>query len=132
MKDASCILVACFLVLGFICLRKYYLIKEYYTNCNEPISFVPMEDRIVPTHASYSNRMNDVIGNINSGEVNDCQKEVVVASDWYMNHFLPTEFDGNYWPTGSVAPTFLYPGADPERPLRKQTWPAYYGTPSTF
>ena len=91
-----------------------------------------MEDRIVPTHASYSNRMNDVIGNINSGEVNDCQKEVVVASDWYMNNYLPTEYDGNYWPTGSIAPTFLYPGADPKRPLRKQTWPAYYGTPSTF
>ena len=131
MKDSS-LFILFFLILGCIILRRIFLVKEFYVGCSEPISFVPSEDRIVPTHASYSNKFNDIIGNINSGPVNDCQHEIVVASDWYRNHYLPTEFDGNYWPTGSVEPTYLYPGADPKRPLRRQTWPAYYGTPSTF
>jgi len=90
-----------------------------------------MEDRIVPTHASYSNKFNDMVGNMNAEEVNPGPREVVIPSDWYMNYSLPTEYDGLYWPTGSVPPTFLYPGADPTRPLRKQTWSASYGTPST-
>lgn len=92
----------------------------------EPPSFVPMEARIVPTHAYYSNKFNDVIGNEKSGIIGEGVREVVVPSDWYMSRTLPTEFDGPYWPNGGIQPDFIYPGSDPARPLRNQAWPAAY------
>jgi hypothetical protein len=87
----------------------------------QPLSFVPMEDRIVPTHANYSNKFNDVIGNETSGIIGKGVAEIVIPSDWYMSRTLPTEFDGPYWPNGEIEPDFIYPGSDPKRPLRSQT-----------
>jgi hypothetical protein len=84
----------------------------------QPLSFVPMEDRIVPTHANYSNKFNDVIGNETSGIIGKGVAEISIPSDWYMSRTLPTEFDGPYWPKGSVEPDFIYPGSDPKRPLK--------------
>jgi hypothetical protein len=91
--------------------------------------FWPSEARIVPSHASYSNKFNDVIGNENSGIIGEGCAEVVVPSDWYMSRYLPTEFDGGYWPNGGIQPDFLYPGSDPKRPLRPQT---LYASQSVF
>ena len=92
----------------------------------EPPSFVPMEAKVVPTHASYTNKFNDVIGNETSGIIGQGVAEVVVPSDWYMSRTLPTEFDGPYWPNGGIQPDFIYPGSDPKRPLRNQAWPAAF------
>lgn len=61
------------------------------------------------------------IGNANSGIIGPGVREVVVASDWYMSRTLPTEFDGPYWPRGSIEYDFIYPGSDPKRPLRNQS-----------
>ncbi len=87
-----------------------------------PLSFVASEAEIVPTHASYSNKFNDVIGNSTSGIAPGSHgvAEVVIPSDWYMFRTPPTEFDGPYWPSGSIEPDFIYPGGDPKRPLRSQ------------
>jgi hypothetical protein len=87
-----------------------------------PLSFVASEAEIVPTHASYSNKFNDVIGNSTSGIAPGSHgvAEVVIPSDWYMFRTPPTEFDGSYWPRGSIEPDFIYPGSDPKRPLRSQ------------
>jgi hypothetical protein len=84
-------------------------------------AFVPMEARVVPTHSYYSNKFNDMIGNMNAELVTEGKPEVVVPSDWYMSRYLPTEFDGDYWPRGSIEPDFIFPGSDPKRPLRPQT-----------
>ena len=98
-----------------------------------PTDFVPIEHVRVPTHASQSNKWNNKIGNHDSGIVGPAQYEVVVPSDWYMSRTLPTEFDGPYWPSGSIAPDFIFPGSDPKRPLRPQTWPAAYSaSPETY
>ncbi len=91
-----------------------------------PPSFVPVEAEVVPTHAYYSNKFNDVIGNYNSGLMKPVKAEIVVPSDWYMSSTLPTEFDGPYWPNGRIQPDFIYPGSDPKRPLRNQNWPAAF------
>jgi hypothetical protein len=87
-----------------------------------PLSFVASEAEIVPSHASYSNKFNDVIGNATSGIAPGSHgvAEVVIPSDWYMFRTPPTEFDGPYWPSGSIEPDFIYPGSDPKRPLRSQ------------
>lgn len=87
-----------------------------------PLSFVASEAEIVPTHASYSNKFNDVIGNSTSGIAPGSYgvAEVVIPSDWYMFRTPPTEFDGPYWPRGSIEPDFIYPGSDPKRPQRSQ------------
>lgn len=90
--------------------------------------FVPVQDRIVPTQPYYSNKFNDVIGNQDSEWVAPAQPEVVVPSDWYMKRTLPTEFDGAYWPRGTILPDFIFPGSDPKRPLRHQDWPASYAS----
>jgi hypothetical protein len=87
----------------------------------EVMDFGPMEARVVPTHASTSNKFNNTIGNANSGIIGPGVREVVVASDWYMSRTLPTEFDGPYWPHGSIDYDFIYPGSDPKRPLRNQS-----------
>jgi hypothetical protein len=94
-------------------------------DCNpmlQPPSFFPSEAKIVPSHASYSNKFNDVIGNEKSGIVGAAaDPELIIPSDWYMSSTLPTEFDGKYWPKGSIEYDFIYPGSDPDRPLRPQT-----------
>jgi hypothetical protein len=87
----------------------------------QPLEFVASEARIVPTHANYSNKFNDVIGNANSGIIGPGVREVVIPSDWYMSRTLPTEFDGHYWPRGTIDYDFIYPGGDPKRPLRNQS-----------
>lgn len=93
-------------------------------DCNpmlQPPSFVPVEAERVPSKASYSNKFNDVIGNENSGIFGPAAPpEVFIPSDWYMSATLPTEFDGKYWPKGTIEYDFIYPGSDPERPLRPQ------------
>jgi hypothetical protein len=90
-------------------------------------NFVPSEDRIVPTHASYSNKFNDVIGNEKSGIIGKGIREASVTGDWYMSSQLPTYFDGEYWPRGTIEPDFIYDGSDPDkRALRKQDWPTWY------
>lgn len=99
-------------------------IKPTEKDCNPLLqqpSFVPVEAERVPSQAHYSNKFNDVIGNQNSGIVGAAYPEVVVPSDWYMSAFPPTEFDGKYWPKGTVEYDFIYPGSDPERPLRPQS-----------
>jgi len=116
--------------------QKPFIQKEFKKRCTsnlqieKPSSFVPVEDRIVPTHASYSNKMNDMIGNMNAELVTPGFGEIVVPSDWYMKRELPTEYDGAYWPPGGIVPDFLYPGSDPNQPLRNQNWQASYGKPS--
>jgi hypothetical protein len=93
--------------------------------CNpklQPPSFFPSEAKIVPSHASYSNKFNDVIGNEKSGIFGPAaEPELIIPSDWYMSATLPTEFDGKYWPKGTIEYDFIYPGGDPDRPLRPQT-----------
>jgi len=74
--------------------------------------------------------MNDMIGNMNAEVVSPGFGEIVVPSDWYMKRELPTEYDGAYWPPGGITPDFLYPGSDPNQPLRNQNWQASYGKPS--
>jgi hypothetical protein len=86
----------------------------------QQLDFVPTEAERVPTHAHYSNKFNDVIGNETSGIIGEGQQEVFIPSDWYMSRYLPTEFDGPYWPKGSIEPDFIFPGSDPKRPLRSQ------------
>jgi hypothetical protein len=95
--------------------------------CADETPFQPVEAHVVPTHANYSNKFNDVIGNFESGLVGKGIPEVVIPSDWYMSAHLPTDFDGPYWPRGTVEPDFLYPGSDPMRPQRSQYW--NYGYP---
>jgi len=95
-----------------------------------PTSFVPVEDHVVPTHASYSNKLNDSIGTLNADLVGPGGYEVVIPSDWYMSRTLPTEFDGAYWPSGSIQPDFLYPGSNPKQPLRNQGWNAAFTNPA--
>jgi hypothetical protein len=97
--------------------------------CAEVAPWWPSIAEVVPSHASYSNKFNDVIGNENSGIIGEGVGEVVIASDWYMSRYLPTEFDGDYWPNGGIQPDFLYPGGDPARPLRPQT---LYASQSVF
>lgn len=97
--------------------------------CTAPPSFVPSIATVVPSHASYSNKFNDVIGNELSGIIGEGVQEVDIPSDWYMSSYLPTEFDGGYWPKGGIQPDFLYPGSDPARPLRPQT---LYASQSVF
>lgn len=86
----------------------------------EPISFVPSEARIVVQKSSYSNKFNDIIGNFDSGLAPGAigVPEIVIPSDWYMFRTPPTEFDGPYWPSGTIQPDFIYPGG--RRPLRSQ------------
>lgn len=98
--------------------------------CADTTTFQPVEDRVVPTHANYSNKFNDVIGNFESGIVGKGIPEVVIPSDWYMSANLPTNYGGRYWPPGTVEPDFLYPGSDPERPLRSQYYT--YGYPESY
>jgi len=72
-------------------------------------SFVPVEDHIVPTHASQSNKMNNMIGNANSSQgVGPGLLEVVVPSDYYRKNKMPTEQTTRYWPSGSILPDYIF------------------------
>jgi len=84
-------------------------------------TFVPVEDRIVPSHASYSNKLNDMIGTLNAELAPGAlgAPEVVIPSDWYMSRPLPVDYDGPMWPSGSIETDFIFPGSDPERPLHR-------------
>jgi hypothetical protein len=99
-------------------------IKPTEKDCNPLLqqpSFVPVEAERVPSQAHYSNKFNDVIGNETSGIFGPiADPEIYIPSDWYMSAFPPTEFDGKYWPKGTIEYDFIYPGSDPERPLRPQ------------
>ena len=103
-----------------------YAYKPSQKQTSQPISFVPMEDRVVPTHASYSNKFNDMIGNMNAPLVTDGAYELVIPSDWYMWREPPTEYDGPYWPSGQIPPDFLFPGRDSQHILRPPAWNASY------
>jgi hypothetical protein len=94
----------------------------------EPPGFVPVEDRIVLSHASYSNKFNDQIGTLNAEVIGYGTQEVVIPSDWYMKATPPTEFDGPYWPSGRIQPEF--PAAQPDwyRPQRNQNASAAYSS----
>lgn len=80
--------------------------------------FVPVEDHIVPTHASHSNKFNNELGAKTTALAQPGPAEVVVASDWFYWPYLPTEFEGAYWPRGSIQPDYIFPGSDPRKPLR--------------
>ena len=84
----------------------------------DPLDFVPVEDHIVPTQPYHSNKFNDELGAKTTALAQPGPAEVVVASDWYQWPHLPTEYDGPYWPRGSIEPDYIFPGSDPKRPLR--------------
>jgi hypothetical protein len=86
-----------------------------------PFDFVPVEDHVVPTHASQTNKFNNEIGGKTAAVVGPALPEVVIPSDWYYHPYLPTEFEGPYWPDGGIPPDYIYPGSDPKRPLRRST-----------
>jgi len=89
-----------------------------------PDTIVPMEDRIVPTQPFHGNKFNDVIGNYSSGLMHPAPAEVVIPSDYFYWPYLPSEFDGPFWPAGSSQPDYLYPGGS--RPLRRPDLPSSY------
>jgi hypothetical protein len=86
--------------------------------------FVPVRDTVVPQQASHSNKFNDKLGGDSAGLFQNLPAEVVVPSDYYHWPYLPTEFDGPYWPDGNTRPDYIYPGGP--RPLRPQDLPAAY------
>lgn len=70
--------------------------------------FVPVEDNVVPTHASHTNKMNNMIGNVNSSQgVGKGLLEVVVPSDYYQYPLVPTDTEKR-WPSGSILPDYIY------------------------
>lgn len=78
-------------------------------------TFVPVEDHIVPTHASQTNKMNNMIGNVNSSQgVGPGLLEVVIPSDFYQFSSRPGEYD---WPSGSIEPDYIYNGDGVHRRL---------------
>lgn len=79
---------------------------------------VPVEDHVVPTQPYHSNKFNDELGAKTMAFAQPAPAEVVVASDWYQWPHLPTDYDGPYWPRGSIEPDYIAPGLDPNRPLR--------------
>ena len=86
--------------------------------------FVPVRDKVIPQQASHGNKFNDVLGGDSAGLFQNLPAEVVVPSDYYHWPYLPTEFDGPYWPDGNTRPDYIYPGGP--RPLRRQDLPAAY------
>jgi hypothetical protein len=80
--------------------------------------FVPVEDHIVPTHASHTNKFNNELGAKTTAAYGPALLEVVYPSDFYTSTYPPSMFDGPYWPKGSIEPDYIYPGSDPARPLR--------------
>ena len=84
--------------------------------------FVPVEDHIVPTHASHTNKFNNELGAKTTAAVGPAFFEVVYPSDFYSSTHPPSMFEGPYWPKGSIEPDYIYPGSDPARPLRKDSY----------
>jgi hypothetical protein len=82
--------------------------------------FVPVEDHIVPTHASHTNKFNNELGAKTTAVVGPAFFEVVYPSDFYSSTHPPSMFEGPYWPKGSIEPDYIYPGSHPDRPLRKE------------
>lgn len=71
-----------------------------------PHDFVPVEDIIVPTSASQTNKMNNKLGNVNSSQgYGPGILEVVIPSDYYQFSSRPGEY---YWPSGSILPDYIY------------------------
>jgi len=111
--------------------------KSKSLNIESP-GFVPVEDRIVPSHASYSNKFNDQIGTLNAEVIGPASsdlgvqghgtQEVVIPSDWFMKATPPTEFDGPYWPSGRIQPEFPAAQPDSVRPKRSQYASASYAS----
>ena len=67
---------------------------------------VPIEAHIVPTHASQTNKMNNMLGNVNSSQgVGPGLLEVVVPSDFYWSTKPPQKYR---WPSGSILPDYIY------------------------
>ena len=67
---------------------------------------VPIEDHIVPTHASQTNKMNNMLGNVNSSQgIGPGLLEVVVPSDFYWSTKPPQKYR---WPSGSILPDYIY------------------------
>lgn len=85
---------------------------------------VPVRDKVIPQQASHGNKFNDVLGGDSAGLFQNLPAEVVIPSDFYHWPYLPTEFDGSYWPDGNTRPDYIYPGGP--RPLRPQDLPAAY------
>ncbi len=85
---------------------------------------VPVRDMVIPQVASHGNKFNDVLGGDSAGLFQNLPAEVVIPSDIYHWPYLPTEFDGPYWPDGNIRPDYIYPGGP--RPLRPQDLPAAY------
>ncbi len=85
----------------------------------QPIEPVPLEAARLP---SPRYKFQGSIANSLSGLAPGATPlyEVIIPSDWYRSAYLPTEFDGPMWPNGGIAPDYLYPGSDPNRPLRSQ------------
>lgn len=89
--------------------------EQTYKHSEKPVvernTFVPMEDRVVPTHANYTNKMNDMIGNHNAEFIGPGDLEVVLPYDYYKGPYLPSEYGRPYWPSGSLESDYSYPGA---------------------
>ena len=82
-------------------------LKKPYQNLGYmPTTFVPIETHIVPTHASQTNKLNNMIGNVNSSQgVGPGILEVVIPSDFYNSKSRPSE---HRWPSGSILPDYLH------------------------
>ena len=86
--------------------KQYKLKKPYLRPRTMPNDFVPVEDHIVPTHASHTNKMNNMLGNVNSSQgVDPGLLEVVIPSDFYQFSSRPGEY---YWPSGSILPDYIF------------------------
>lgn len=86
--------------------KRYELKKPYLQPKFMPTTFVPIESHIVPTHASQTNKLNNMIGNVNSSTgVGPGILEVVIPSDFYTLTSRPAE---HKWPSGSILPDYIY------------------------
>jgi hypothetical protein len=90
-------------------LKKETKVKKPYRNPRTmPRTFVPIEDVIVPTSASHTNKMKNKLGNVNSSQgYGPGILEVVIPSDFYQFSSRPGEY---YWPSGSILPDYIFNG----------------------
>jgi hypothetical protein len=111
-------------MIGFILILIFLLVLYLLINQPKPIpkkerkpkrlpkmrnDFVPVEDIIVPTSASQTNKMNNKLGNVNSSQgYGPGIHEVVIPSDYYQFSSRPGEY---YWPSGSILPDYIYNGS---------------------
>ena len=125
--------VAVWCTVGFV-LGVWYLLsiqerrkREYHYKPSprpriQPFDFVPVQDAVVPTHASQTNKFNNNIGGKSAAVVGDALPEVVIHSDWYRSKYPPTDFSGRAWPRGSIEPDYIYPGSHPNRKFLGANW----------